>query len=251
MIPWFQFTSINFGSIHIYVWGLFVATGIFLATVVAGRRAKNHGLNEERMWDLSLWVMIGALIGGRLFEIFYQPKYFFEHPFDLIRVWDGGMSMMGGLIGAILVGVWYLKKNKLNVLKYVEQGVFALPLGIGIGRIGCFLIHDHPGTITNFILGVKYLDGVRHDHGLYLSLEGFLLFILFLYIEKKKIPIGTFSVLFLVIDGTVRFILDFFRATDLVTSDIRYFGLTPAQYVAIGMILSGFVFWKKISSPKF
>ena len=251
MIPWFQITTLNIGSVPIYIWGLFVAIGIIVATFVAGKRAKKNGLSEERMWDLSLWAIIGALVGGRLFEIFYQPKYFIEHPLDLIRIWDGGMSMMGGIIGSLLVGVWYLKKHKLKVLDYIEQGFYALPLGIGIGRIGCFLIHDHPGTFTNFFLGVRYLDGVRHDHGLYLSIEGFLLFALFLFIDKKKVPVGTFLILFFVIDGLVRFFLDFFRATDLQVSDIRYFSLTPAQYIAVAMIIIGLVLWKKRSSPKF
>ncbi len=126
----------------------------------------------------------------------------------------------------------------MPIAAYVDSAMFGLPLGIGIGRIGCFLIHDHPGTLTHFILGVRYPDGaISHAHGLYISIEGFLMFGLFclLRMRPSNRP-NIFLILFLILDGLTRLFLDFLRI-----NDARYFGLTPSQYAAIGMVLLGIV----------
>lgn len=240
MIPFIQFTSFHLGFITIQVWGLMVALGIFIATSVAARRAKQQGLDPNIVWDFAFWVIIGAFIGARLFQVIYVPSIYLMHPIELLKVWNGGFSEMGGFLGAIAVLVWYFKKHKLDTWLYADCAAYALPLGFGIGRIGCFLIHDHPGTLTHFILGVKYPDGIRHDHGLYLSIEGFLLFFLFVWLSYKKRSAGTFVIAFLILHGVIRFFLDFFRI-----GDAKYFALTPAQYVSIMMVVAGIWLWKR------
>ena len=240
MIPYFQFTIIHFGFITIQVWGLMVALGILAATSVAAWKAKKDGLDPNYVWDLAFWVVLSAFIGARLFEVFYQPAMYFANPIALLQFWNGGFSEMGGFIGAVIALVVYLRMHQLDLKRYADVVAFGLPLGFAIGRIGCFLIHDHPGTLTHFILGVKYPDGIRHDHGLYLSIEGFLIFFFFLYLSKRGVKTGTYVYAFLIIHGCVRFFLDFFRIID-----VRYFFLTPAQYVSIGMVGVGVWLWKR------
>jgi len=235
MIPYFEIIAIHLGFITIQAWGLMVALGIFIATSLAARRAKKFGLDPNIVWDFAFWVIVGAFVGARLFEVVYVPSLYLMHPIELLKVWNGGFSEMGGFLGAIAVLVWYFKKHKLDAWLYADCAAYALPLGFGIGRIGCFLIHDHPGTLTHFMLGVNYPDGVRHDHGLYLSIEGFLIFLLFVLLSYKKQKTGTFIVAFLILHGIVRFFLDFLRI-----GDARYLTLTPAQYVSIAMIIAGF-----------
>ena len=126
-------------------------------------------------------------------------------------------------------------------LAYADTLVWGLPWGIGIGRLGCFLIHDHPGLVTTFFLGVKYPDGlIRHDLGLYLSLIGFATGILFLILDRlfritsyKPRP-GFYLGLFLIIEGVSRFSLDFLRI-----ADARYFHLTPTQFLSIPLFFAG------------
>lgn len=251
MIPWFQFTTIHLGFLTIQVWGLLVALGIFCATWVASRKANRDGLNPNFVWDFAFWVILGAFFGARLFMIAYDPAVYLAHPVELLKVWEGGFSEMGGFVGALIALMVYFRSKKLDARlpvgqawRYAGCAAYALPLGFGIGRIGCFLIHDHPGTLTHFILGVKYPDlpagqagGIRHDHGLYLSIEGFLLFLLFVILDRKHAKPQTFVIAFLILHGTIRFFLDFLRAVD-----VRYFYLTPAQYVSLGMILVGIGF---------
>jgi len=227
----------------IYVWGFFVALGIMLSLAVSTRFAKTRGLDHTLLWNTAAWGIGAVLIGARLFHVlFYDFFTYFSDPLAIIRLWDGGMSMFGGIAGGAIVIAYILKRRGVSIIQYSDAYVFGLPLGIFIGRIGCFLIHDHPGTLTNFFLGIKYQDGViRHDLGLYESLFGLLLFALFLLIGLRlRIKPGIFTALFLVLYGLFRVLLDYLRILD-----VTYLGLTPAQYFGYSIIiLGGLMFWQ-------
>jgi phosphatidylglycerol---prolipoprotein diacylglyceryl transferase len=250
MIPYFQFTSIPLGPITIQVWGLMVAMGILAATWVAAKMAIRRGQDPKIIWDLSVWVIVGAFIMARVFMVIYEPTYYLSDPLEFFRIWHGGFSVMGGFLGATIAGLWFFRRKKVDVHAYADTAIFGLPVGLFIGRIGCFLIHDHPGTLTDFALGVKYPDGVRHDHGLYLSLNGLVLFLLFLWLTRRGVKTGTYIVVFLIWYGVVRFFLDFLRATNGPIVDTRYFSLTPAQYMALVMVGGGVWMWRKRLSKK-
>ena len=243
MIPFISLTQIHLGPITIYVWGLFVAAGIVAGAWAAERLATRRGFPAHAVWDVLTPLVVGGVVGARLFHVlFYNPAYFIRNPLEVFALWHGGMSITGGLIGAVLLGLWAMRKRGLDVWRFSDTLAFGLPLGQMIGRIGCFLTHMHPGTPTEFILGVRYPDGViRHDHGLYLSLNGLLLFLVFLFLATKRVREGTFLAVFLIWDGAARFGLDFLRAYDGPVVDERYFGLTPAQYVAVAMIVLGLI----------
>lgn len=248
MIPYIELTSFQIGPITLQVWGLFVAAGFLLAAIVGARLAKRRGLDPKVIYDLTFWSMLAAVLGGRLgYVLFYNPSHFVASPLEIFKVWDGGMSFFGGLFAAMLFGYIYLKKHKLDILKYADIAAFALPFGLWIGRLGCFFIHDHPGTPTNFFLGVQYPDGIiRHDHGLYLSINGLILSLVFLYLAKKERPAGFYVAFFSICYGVVRFVLDFYRLLD-----VKYFGLTPGQYCSMALIVFGTVMALKIKSKKY
>lgn len=243
MIPYFELRTIALGPVTIQVWGLLVALGVLAAAFASARLAKARGQKPEIIWDMTAWVIAGAFLFARLFVVlFYDPGHYLASPIDIFKIWEGGWSVMGGFLGGALTATWYMRRKQVDVYAYADTTMFGIPLGLFIGRIGCFLIHDHPGTATDFALGVQYPDGViRHDHGLYLSLNGLLLFVTFLVLLKRKAKTGTFLAVGLVWYGVVRFGLDFLRATDGVVVDARYFGLTPAQYASIAMVVTGLV----------
>lgn len=247
MIPYIEFTHISLGPLTIQVWGLMVALGILAATFAAARYAKSRGLKGGIIWDMTFWVILGAFVLARLFVVlFYEPQFYWEHPVEIVRIWHGGWSVMGGFLGGALAGIAYLRKKQVDVHAYADATMFGIPVGLFIGRIGCFLIHDHPGTATDFFMGVDYPDGVvRHDHGLYLSLNGLLLFLVFVYLAKKKVKTGTFLAVGLIWYGIVRFGLDFLRAQDGTIVDTRYLSLTPAQYASIAMVIGGIYLWQR------
>lgn len=240
MIPYFEFTSIHLGPITFQVWGTFVALGILLGSFISARFAKRRGLDHQHIYNGAFWIILGAFLMARVFHIVaYDPSFYSHNPSELIKVWHGGFSVIGGFIGAIIAYILYIKRNHLAWLSYVDSFIYGLPLGLACGRIGCFLIHDHPGTATNFFLGVKNENGPNafHDHGLYLSLNAFLLAIVFWFLAKNPRSEGFFVRVFLIWYGAVRFALDFWRI-----GDQTYLGVTPAQYAAFLMFLVG-VIW--------
>lgn len=244
MIPYITSTTISLGFITIQTWGLFVALGFLAGATASAWIAKKRGLKSVVVWDVLGWIIIGSMIGARIFHIvFYEPIYYLSNPWEVFAIWHGGMSMMGGLLGAALAGIGYLKYKKLDLWKYVDVLAFGLPLGYFIGRIGCFLIHDHPGKPTSFFLGVLYPDGiVRHDLGLYHSLFGLLLFLIFLFLSKKKVQTGFFIVAFLCSYGLFRFIFDFLRV-----GETSFLFLTIGQWfclvICICAVLVTFKTW--------
>jgi phosphatidylglycerol:prolipoprotein diacylglycerol transferase len=214
-----------------------VACGMIAGVGTMYWLCKKDGLKVDFIPDLAMWILMAALFFSRVFHVvFYDPHYYLIQPLEIVKIWHGGLSSLGGFFGAALATVIFLKKKKITYemfLPYADRGILGLWLGWGIGRIGCFLIHDHPGTLSHFVLAVKYPNGTRHDLGLYESITGFLLFIVFfivykLYPNLKKgliitISIGCYAV--------VRFCTDFLRVVD-----VRYVGLTPAQWGMIAVL---------------
>lgn len=235
MIPFFGAQTISiFGLFSIQVWGTLLALGYGVATYVAYRRAKRLGLNPEHVLSVAGWIFIAAMIGSRLFHVFvYEPGYYLANPLAILDFRRPGYAITGGFIGALVAFSVFVRHHRLNWIAYADTLAWGLPWGCGIGRIGCFLIHDHPGTLSHSILAVKYPDGQgRHDLGLYLSLIGFAMGVLFLLLNRKPRPPGFWVALFFLIDGLARIALDYLRIVD-----VRYFGWTPAQWVSAGVVL--------------
>jgi len=245
MIPNIESHVYTIFGVTFQTWGTLVALGFAVGIYVAWRRAKVKGLDQKVILDLAFWIFVGAFIGARLFHVmFYDPVFYLSHPWDVIDPRAPGFSMFGGFIGAVAVFFPYVKKHALDMISYADTLVWGLPLGCGIGRIGCFLIHDHPGTLTNFVLGVKSADGqVRHDLGLYLSLIGFFTAGLFLWLNRKERRPGFWFGAYMIIEGLTRFSLDFLRV-----ADATYFGLTPTQYLAVPMFAVGLWLIRKTKS---
>lgn len=236
MIPFFQLDQIMVGPIAIQVWGLMVALGIIAAVILMTYLAKKYLLSPEVVVDLAIWIIISAFIFARIFYVvFYNPAYFLTRPIDVFKIWEGGASSLGGFFGAALATWLFAKKRHFSwreLLPYFDIMAVSLWLGWGIGRIGCFLTHLHPGRLSNFFLAVNFPGGARLDLGILESITGFLIFTIFILLFKRLIKIrwGRVAGYSVATYAVARFFLDFLRATDLPDSDIRYSGLTPAQW---------------------
>ncbi|MFH1089141.1 MAG: prolipoprotein diacylglyceryl transferase [Candidatus Uhrbacteria bacterium] len=246
MLPYLSTTQLHLGPITIQSWGLFVALGFVIGGTAAAWLTKRRGLKPEVVWDMLGWLLLSSMIFGRVFFVlFYYPGYFIERPLEVFAIWQGGMSMMGGLFGAALVAVIYFKVKKLNWFQYSDAMIFGLPIGYAIGRIGCFLIHDHPGIPTTFFLGVQYPDGIiRHDLGLYEIFVGLILFLVFLAWQKKA-RVGFFLATFLSGYGVARLLLDFLRL-----DDPRFAFLTAGQYFSLLLLVGGILIFVKSKKIK-
>jgi phosphatidylglycerol:prolipoprotein diacylglycerol transferase len=243
MIPWFQYTVVHIGPVPIQVWGFFVALGMVLTFWILAKRAPMYGIQKEGILDAAFLMIFFGLVFSRLFHVFfYEFGYYAAHPIDIFKIWQGGLSSFGGLCGAG-VGFWYaVRKKKIakeKLLKAADLLGFAALFGWIVGRIGCFMIHDHMGRPCDCFLAINTPDGPRLEMALLEILALLPLALIFFIARKKSMPEGWFVSVLFVYYGLARFILDFFRATDIEVADVRYLGLTPAQYFAILLVGAG------------
>lgn len=253
MIPYFEISSFHFGPLTVQVWGLLVVLGMLAGILLSLKLIKIRALSNLVIMDMSIWGIVGGLIGGRLFYIlFYAPDYFLINPVEIFQFWQGGASSLGGLFGAIAGIILLARLKKISwreLLPYLDILSIGFWLGWGIGRIGCFLIHDHPGRLTDCWLTVNFPAGARYDLGLFEVLLSLIIFVfVFVLFKKYRRWPGFILAIGFWLYSIARFFLDFLRAEDLPQSDIRYLSLTPAQWgmAVLFLLLTFWLFWNKI-----
>lgn len=268
-IPWFRLESWDIPlpfslpiigeTLSIQPFGVLVATGVLLGAWVAGRFAKRNELDPVATGDLVTYAVVtGFVFGYFLNGLLYERDTFMEalrNPAMFFTTWLG-LSSYGGFFGGILGCFLWRWRTKKPLLPYANAICFGLPFGWLFGRLGCFVVHDHPGKVTDFFLAVDgYRFGQppfqpRHDLGLYEVLYSLLIIALFVWLERRKRrPVGFYCVLLPIVYAPVRFFLDFLRATPLEGGDVRYGGLTPAQWASIAMVGVGLAVWQFAVKP--
>lgn len=236
---------IQVGAIPIRLWGVCIALGIVVATAVASRRGERIGMSREQMWNLSFWMNAAGFVGGRTLYVLEHWREFIEQPLSVFAVWRGGMSIFGALLAGTAVVILFARWHGISLRRLADAAVPTLLLGDAIGRLGGAASHMYPGIPTTFPLSYM-LDGVqRHEVGIELSLMSLVGFLCMMWLARFRLPLGTLTLLWYSVE---RFLLDFLRSSDLPQSDLRYAGLTLAQYFAIGGIaIAGFFlvrFWR-------
>jgi len=234
MFPYIHTEYFLIGPIKIYFWGFFVSLGFLISIIYLIKKYPNE---KEVFVDIGLYGLLGSLLGARVFyTIFYAGDFVYalKHFFN---IWQGGLSSFGGFFGATVAIFIYIKRKKLDFYEVAQKVAFILPLGLAIGRLGCFFINDHPGIKTSLdFLAVAYPDGVRFDLGLLLVLLNLIIFISFLKIR------GRFFEYFMLFYGIGRFTLDFLRIDEPV-----FAGLIPSQYGSILLIVFSLYLLKKLN----
>jgi len=227
---YFSFTQIQLGPITLYSWGLMVGLAFVVGYWLALREAKKKGIDQDKIFWLIVLVFISSIVGARLGSLF------------LYKI--NGLMFYGGLFGALIVGWWYLKKTKLDFWKIADLLAPSLALGIFIGRIGCFLINDHLGTVTNLPWAILWPDGIlRHPISLYLSLNALILFLILWFLREKLQKPGQLFILFLTYYSLTCFLIEFTR-----TGDPQYYGLLISQWISLIILVGvgGLVVKRKI-----
>ena len=210
------------------------------------------------MSSFFVWTLLGGFVFAHFFDVVaYRPAEFFKTPWMLVdprRGWS--LSSFGGFFGGVLIGAFWARKRRLPFLPYMDAMVYGVAPAWAIGRLGCFVTHDHIGKRTGFFLAVAFPDGPRHDLGLDEALFAAVLAVCFRLLYRRNPPAGTYPALACLCYGPVRFFLDSLRATDVPYADPRYLGLTPGQYgsvalTCIGLLLSVKLWHPRIVSPTY
>ncbi|MFH1803051.1 MAG: prolipoprotein diacylglyceryl transferase [archaeon] len=221
------------GSIQVTYYALVYIASFLTATfLLLAIRKKELNMKESEVYDLIILLVLGLFIGARIFHVlFWNLDYFSVNPEKILRIWEGGLSFHGGLLGLFLAGWFYCKIKKVNFWKIAD--LFAL-LGVLMGtflRIANFINQEIVGTLTNvsWCINFKYHEGCRHPVQLYASAGRLILFFILLNIKKKtsKYKEGFIFWLSIFFLGAGRFLLDFLR------EDAIHLGLKAGQWFSL------------------
>jgi len=241
----FDPVAIQILSVEIRWYSLAYIIGILLGWTLSKRIFINDPLLKQKFDDYITYLIVGIIIGGRLgYVILYNFDYYLNNLIDIFKIWQGGMSFHGGLIGIIATSVWFAKKNNQNPFIYLDVVSIVAPIGIFFGRIANFINSELYGIETNLPWSVQFIqiDNLyRHPSQLYEAIfEGLILFIILIYFRKKgfmKIP-GLISGLFLIFYSIFRFLIEFVRVPDEQLGYI-FLNLTMGQVISFIFFLIG------------
>lgn len=264
--PQFDPVAISLGPIQIHWYALSYLIGIAIvwwhfgyrnraAGVAVEARGKKHPAKivtpwtEEQLSDLIFYGVLGVILGGRIgYMLFYGADQLLDNPLNLFRIWEGGMSFHGGMLGVFIGMYWFSRKvgkSFFQVSDFVAPGV---PIALGCGRIGNFINGELPGRITDVPWAVIFPGESigRHPSSLYQAmLEGPVLFVLLWLFTRKTRPTMATSGMFLLGYGCLRFVSEFLRRPDLHMGDegfIAFNWLTTGQLLSLPMVGIGALF---------
>jgi phosphatidylglycerol:prolipoprotein diacylglycerol transferase len=253
----------SLGPVAVRWYGLAYLAAFALCWWLGNRRADRpgSGWSRQAVSDVVFFAAVGAVLGGRIgYTLFYGFEQLLRDPLFIVRIWEGGMSFHGGLLGGAL-GLWWFGRRTSR--SFLEVGDFVTPLaplGLGLGRLGNFANTELPGRMTDSVFGLVYPCSAeairqinplcagqwepfaRHPSPLYQAFaEGLVLFAVVWWFSARPRPVGAVSGMFLAGYGVLRFITEFFRTPDDHIGFVALNWLTMGQLLSLPMIVVGIV----------
>jgi phosphatidylglycerol:prolipoprotein diacylglycerol transferase len=253
MYPKLNPVAINLGPLKIHWYGIMYMLG-FLFFLYGGKwRLKKYGhtfLTSRLLDDLLFYSAFGVVLGGRLgYCLFYQPIHYLTSPLDILKIWDGGMSFHGGMLGVFVALYLFSKKYNHTFFEVSDFVAPLVPIGLMFGRLGNFINGELWGKITTSAIPWAMIfpqSGTmlpRHPSQLYEALgEGILLTVILWVYASKSRRVGQVSGVFMIGYGIVRFTLEYFREPDWFLLEFsKMTGLSMGQWLCIPMIIAGII----------
>lgn len=247
---------IEIGNIKIYWYSIILLIAFLLGSFSIIKEAKKLNIEKEKIEDFIFLGIPIVLVGARIYYIIFNLNYYLNYPIDMIKVWEGGLAIHGGIIAGYIYLLIFCKKNKINLTKMMDILVVGLIIGQIIGRWGNFMNKEAYGPIVSlsflqnlhlpkFIIEGMYIEGMyHHPTFIYESLWNLLGLIIILFIRKNKYnKLGYISSYYLIWYGIGRYLIESLR-----TDSLMFLNLKVAQIVSILMIIIGiilFIYSKK------
>ena len=245
--PNFDPVAVSLGPVKVHWYGLMYLLGFWGGWYLALRRGRREfsPFSSQALSDLLFYIVLGVILGGRIgYTFFYNLPRFVENPLVIFRIWEGGMSFHGGLIG-VLVAFWlYARSRKLTFFYVADFIAPVIPVGLFTGRIGNFINAELWGSPTSVPWAMVFPTDPdrlpRHPSMLYEAfLEGLVMLCVLLWFSRKPRPPMAVSGLFLTLYGSFRWAVEFIRLPDAHIGYLAFGWLTMGQVLCIPMLLAG------------
>jgi phosphatidylglycerol:prolipoprotein diacylglycerol transferase len=259
-IPYTTFPEIDLGFVSLRTFGLIVALGVLVGAWLAARYGEEHHIPRDVTYSLAMRMVVVGVIGSRVTWVLTHLDEL-ESPLEAFAIWQGGLQFSGGFVFAVIAGYpVYRHWNRLTRWHSLDGYAYGLAIGLGIGRIGCYAVGEHFGSLTSFPLAVRYDGGsvreptlgdvplqpgmVFHQTALYELIYMVVLFLLLTYVlygRKARPGPGVAMAIFTAYYGIARFASDALRV-----NDERVLGLTGAQYLCLAMLPTSAWIWFRV-----
>jgi len=239
---------IELGSFSIKTYGFLIAIGFALGLFLASREARRVGLNVQAIGDLAFYILLGAIIGARLYFILTNLNYFTQNPLDMFKIWEGGLTFFGGFIVAVILCVWMIRKHRLPVWKTLDVFAPSLALGVFFGRLGCLAAGccygrqcDLPWAVTFTHPQTLARAGVAlHPTQIYSALGALITFALLYSLRRHKTFDGQLALLWILCYSSARVITEQFRGDirgGMLTENIALSFVIAAGLIIVSLVL--------------
>lgn len=245
----------DIGPFTIRYYGIILMIGVLAAAFLAEREARRRGLKSDIVWDGLIWILIGGVVGARLWHILtpmvtdvdqgLTTMYYFSHPLEALAVWRGGLGIPGAIIGGVLALYLFCRQKDLNFLVWLDIGAPAVALGQAIGRWGNFVNQELYGLPTNLPWAIPIdpehrlpeYSQIEYYHPLFLyeSLFSFANVFILLFIGRRysdRLYNGDLFLIFLILYPVERFLLEFLR---LVPSEVAGININQTLMAVVAL----------------
>jgi len=230
------------GPFTVYSYGLMLVLAFFISTKLASLEAKRQGLDPQLVFNLCFYVFIFGIIGARIFYILSNLSFYLRNPLEIFMLQHGGMAWFGSVISGSISTIFFIKKNKLNLLKTFDLLAPFIALGQAIGRIGCFLNGCCYGSPSEWGIYFKVPGQTLIPTQLYSSLLLLTIFFILRFIQNKRPAVGTIIASYLFLYSLKRFFIEFLRND----SPRIFYGLTIFQLLSAGLFLISLFLFARI-----
>ena len=232
------------GPLTIYSYGVMLAAAALVCAFLLSRGAVKAGIRRETVYDLVFWVVLGGIIGARIFYIVISWGYFADNPLEMLMINRGGLAWQGGFAGGLLAGLWFARSRKLPLPKLLDLSAPYIALGQSIGRMGCFFNGCCYGKPWAFGLFFQGHETPLHPTQLYETAGLFFIFTVLKIAQRHPHPPGMVFVFYLWLAAIERFTVEFFRADH----DTLWLGLSLFQYIALAIFIAGIAVFLRVKN---
>jgi phosphatidylglycerol:prolipoprotein diacylglycerol transferase len=235
---------LELGPLSIKTYGFLIAVGFLLGIALATREAKRIGINQQAVLDLAFYIILGAIIGSRLFFVITHPEYFRESPLDAFKIWEGGLTFYGGFIMALAVAVFMIKKHRLPACRTLDLFAPSLAVGILFGRLGCFFAGCCYGRPCSLPWAVTFtnphslaeLNVPLHPVQLYAAAGSAITLAILLVLKKRKTFHGELALLWIMLYSGFRLFEELFRGGP--RGDLIFNTYPASQVMALALLIA-------------